>query len=207
MLRDLSLSEFMSELSSGSPAPGGGSASALNGAMAAGLAAMVCRISARRKELEFRLADYNQLAGVLDQLRSELISLLDEDAEAFNKVMAAFKLPKATDEEKKIRSAEIQKAYAVAVEVPLRTAACCVKAAESAAALAECFNRNAESDLATSICCARAGMQGAFCNVRINLPSIKDPAYAERIQAELKRLEAAMDASAAKVQALLAEKA
>lgn len=204
MLHQMPIHEFMSALASDSPAPGGGSASALAGAMAAALVDMVCQLSLKRAELEPRGPVFCRLSQQATALREELLALIDKDATAFDAVMAAFKLPKGSDAEKAVRSAAIQKAYAGAIDIPLRTASCCVAVAGCAAELAESFNTNAASDLASAASCARAGMQGGLSNVRINLPSIKDPLFKTHIDEEVARLETTMAQHVTRLNELLA---
>ena len=203
MLHQMPIHEFMSTLASDAPAPGGGSASALAGAMAAALVDMVCQLSLKRAELESRGPVFRRISGEAAALREELLALIDKDATAFDAVMAAFKMPKGNDEEKAIRSAAIQKAYAGAIEIPLRTAACCVAVAGCASELAEGFNTNASSDLASAAACARAGMQGGLSNVRINLPSIKDPQFKNRVEDDVTRLETTMASHVTRINELL----
>ena len=192
MLNQMPIDEFMSTLASDSPAPGGGSASALAGAMAAALVDMVCQLSLKRPELEPRGPVFRRLSQEVAGLRKELLALIDKDATAFDAVMAAFKMPKTCDEEKALRSAAIQAAYAEAINIPLRTATCCVTVAGYAAELAESFNTNAASDLASAAACAQAGMQGGLSNVRINLPSIKDQLFKNRVEEAVAHLETRM---------------
>lgn len=193
MLRSQSLEAFLDVLASDAPAPGGGSVAALNGALAAGLVDMVCRLSVKRPELEARHATLNELSHRLVALRGELTQLVDEDTEAFSAVMRAFKLPKDTDEAKAVRSAAIQAGYVDAINVPLRTARCCADVAALAAQTAEGFNANAASDLGSAVECALAGLRSALMNVRINLPSIKDADYVRTVEGEIAGLEKALD--------------
>jgi methenyltetrahydrofolate cyclohydrolase len=177
-LRDLSLAAFGAELASDAPTPGGGSASALAGALAAGLVAMVARLTP------------DELAGVVEEadgLRTDLLRLVDEDAGAFDRVMAAFRQPKATPEEQAARSEAIQQGYRGAVEPPLGVCTDAVRVLELAAQVAERGNRNAVSDAGVAAHLAAAALEGAALNVRINLAAIKDEAFraaaAERVEA------------------------
>lgn len=205
MLRTRSLTDFLDVLASDAPAPGGGSVAALNGALAAGLVEMVCRLSVNRPELEAR---QTTLAGLSEHLilqRRELLGLVDEDTDAFSAVMRAFKLPKDTEEAKKARSAAIQEGYKEAVAVPLRTARLCAAVAAHGAETAEGFNPNTASDLGTALECAAAGLHGAAMNVRINLPSIKDEAYVQDVSRELEALERVLEEARARVAVRLGE--
>lgn len=193
MLYDLSMKQFLDVLASSSPAPGGGSVSAASGAMAGSLLSMVCLLSQKRPELAAHEGLHVDTLARARSLTEELTGLIEKDTQAFNEVMAAFKLPKTTDAEKTARSAAIQKGYLVAIRVPLLTAVCCVEIAELAMPISEACNTNAASDLGVCVACARAGMEGALMNVRINLTSLKDSEQAEAIQHEAQSYEARME--------------
>ena len=198
MLTQLKVEDFLDVLASDAPAPGGGSIAALNGAMAAGLVSMVCRLSRGRKGLE-QYAD--TLAETLEKAQAcqaLLTSLVDEDTEAFNQVMAAFKMPKASDAEKAARSQAIQKAFGQAVNTPLKTAETCAQVLELARGILGKFNPNTASDLGVSAQCAEAGLNGALMNVAINLPSLKDKDFVQTIEQKQTQIKA--QAAAAKAQ-------
>jgi len=165
--RDSTLGTFLEELSSGTATPGGGCASALSGAIAAGLVAMVGRNTGGLEEL----------AAEADRLRGELESLVDADAVAFDRVMAAFRLPKETDEQKAERSAAIQVAYRGAVEPPLAVCECACRVLELADVVARRGNPNAVSDAGVAALLAASALDGAALNVDINLGSIRDESY------------------------------
>ncbi len=188
MLVELSIREFSNVLASEAPAPGGGSVAALSGALGADLVAMVCRLSIGKPDFEpFR----SELAATLDRaqaLSKSLLDRVDRDTLAFNGVMAAFKLPKATDEEKKIRAEAIQKGYREAVQSPLGIARECLEVLNLAARLPGKSNANALSDLGVASQQAYAGLEGAVMNVKINLPSIKDEEFKTKIAAEVASL-------------------
>lgn len=194
MLHEKTVGDFLDVLASDAPAPGGGSVAALNGALAASLLHMVCLLSLKRPELEARYAELNALAETLEPLKDELTRLITADTEAFSVVMKAFKLPKDTDEAKAARSAAIQAGYVEAVKVPLTTARRCADVAACGVRVAEGFNENAGSDLGVGMECALTGLRGAAMNVRINLPSIKDAAFVQKVKNELHELETALNA-------------
>lgn len=179
---------FLDAVAADSPAPGGGSVAALAGALAAALAAMVARLTVGKRKYAAAEAEMQALILKAEPLRATLTARMDEDADAFNAVMAAFKLPKETEEEQSARNAAIQAATIRAAEVPLSTARDCLAAMELALTVALKGNTNAASDAATAAWMGMAGIQGAALNVRINAASIEDPALKQRWQTELDRL-------------------
>ncbi len=187
MLIQQTVEGFIGALASDSPAPGGGSVSALNGALAAGLLAMVCRLSVNRKDLAKSREELIKAGERALALKELLSSLVDRDTQAFNRVMNAFALPKDDDRQKKERAEAIQSAFREAVEVPLEVAADCAELLDLGSKIAEGFNPNTASDLGVGAECARAGLEGALMNVRINLPSIKDRDYVNRIRSTIDR--------------------
>lgn len=199
MLHEKTVEAFLDVLASDAPAPGGGSVAALNGALAASLLDMVCRLSLKRPELEGRYAELREMSEKLGTLKADLVRLITDDTEAFSEVMKAFKLPKETDEEKAARSAAIQAGYVEAVNVPLSTARRCAEVASCGVKISRGFNQNAASDLGVGMECALTGLRGAAMNVRINMPSIKDADYVRGVEKELTGLEASVDSCRATV--------
>ncbi|MDD1770420.1 MAG: glutamate formimidoyltransferase [Methanomassiliicoccales archaeon] len=193
LLRKMRLEKFLQELASDSPAPGGGSASCLMGAMGAALGAMVCRLSVGKKGREDLASMFEQRAAELDALRLDLTRSMDDDASAFDEVMAAFKLPKGTEEQKTARSAAIQLAYKKAAEVPLATATKCRRVIEILVEVGPRSNPNARSDISVGIRAARAGMEGAAENVLVNLTAIKDEAFVAEVRSKLDIVRARVD--------------
>ena len=177
MLIDLTVTDFLDELASDSPAPGGGSVAALNGALGAGLIAMVARLTIGKKGYDAVQSLMEETRDGADRLKQRLTELVDEDTQAFNAVMAAFKLPKETDKDKAARSAAIQAGYQQAIHTPMETAESCLAVLELAAAIAGKGNANAASDLGVAAQVAYAGVEGAVMNVKINLPAIKDQSW------------------------------
>lgn len=174
MLYDLKVADFLTELASDSPAPGGGSVAALAGALTASLIAMVGRISTKNEEAQARIQEIVQNA---DKLSAELKELIQKDTQAFNEVMAAFKMPKGTDEEKAARSNAIQSGYKEAALVPLQVMEKAVEAMELASEIAEIGNQNAVTDAGVAGLMGLASAQGAAYNVQVNLLSIKDEEF------------------------------
>lgn len=195
MLVNLNITDFLNELASDSPAPGGGSVAALSGALSAGLVAMVCRLTAGKKGLEEYADLMKSVQDKAEAARQTLQELIDLDTEAFNQVMGAFKMPKATDQEKSARSAAIQAAYRQAVEVPFRTAQSCGALLNLALEIADAANPNCISDLGVAGQSAMAGLRGAMMNVQINLPSLKDGDFVERITTETKNIASTAEAT------------
>ena len=188
-LQDLSVSAFLDRLAAGTPTPGGGSAAALAGALGGSLLQMVCRLTIGRDEARPHEAVLGAMLGQAADLEGRLRSLVDEDALAYDQVMAALRLPKTTDDEKGARRAALRRANAAATDTPLRTAEACHALLGLAAELAATGNRNALSDIGSAAQLLQAGLRGAVMNVRINLPGLGDPAQAEQFEARVSRLE------------------
>lgn len=178
-LIELTVSGYLSDLASDSPAPGGGSAAALCGAQGAGLAAMVASFTIGRK----KFADFEANALVVRDaelaLTEKLKAQIDKDTEAFNLVAAAFKMPKSTDEEKAARSAAIQAGTLVSTEVPFETMVLALEALRTAEKLLLGFNDGAASDLGVAAWNLLTCVKGAWLNVCINIGSLKDKEKAE----------------------------
>ena len=182
MLVQMKLNEFLGELGSNSPAPGGGSISALAGALGSALAAMVCRLTVENNKYAQVQAEIKTILAQADSLTSELTRCVDADTEAFNQVMAAYKLAKTTDREKETRSAAIQQAMVLAAELPLAVAGQCLQVLSMAVRVLTIGNSNAASDASVAGLMAHAGLHGALYNVLINLESIKDENIRSNIQ-------------------------
>jgi formiminotetrahydrofolate cyclodeaminase len=180
---------FLSETASSSPAPGGGSIAALSGALGTALSSMVCNLTIGKEKYKDVEEKIKEILAKSEKLRKELTILIDEDTKAFNDVIKAFRMPKETDEHKKKRSNAIQEGYKTAAQVPLKTAQICTKILDIAKVLAEKGNQNSITDAAVSALMAKAGVESAILNVRINLGSIKDEAFEKKISNELSELE------------------
>jgi formiminotetrahydrofolate cyclodeaminase len=184
---DADIEAFMKVLSPEDDATGGGTASAVAGAMAAGLVGMVARVSRGKPDLETD-EFYDAIDTEAQQLTRDLMQGGREDAEAFGAVMRAFTLPKCTDEETAQRSAAIQEGMVGASRVPLENGTRCVRVLELADRLSASFNRNAESDLTVARSLARSGAEGCLANVAINLSSVKDAGLRAEIEARAREL-------------------
>jgi len=187
-LVSMKVNNFLSELASNSPAPGGGSVAALAGSLGAALSSMVCNLTIGKEKYADVQSEIKDTLKKSEQLRKELIKLIDEDTEAFNDVMKAFKMPKETEEQKNKRSKAIQEGYKTAAKIPLKTARTCEKILDVALIAAEKGNQNSITDSAVSALMANAGVQSAILNVEINLGSIKHEDFVNKISKELETI-------------------
>lgn len=174
MLMDKKLNEFLAELKSDSPAPGGGSAAALAGAIGAALGIMVGNLTLNSNKYAEVHEKANQLTQQLEKRLAVLERYVDEDTRVFTQVMQAYKLPKSTDAEKTLRSQTIQQAMQSASQLPMKVATICMEVLELSSEVLEIGNANAASDAAVAGRMAHAAMWSAIYNVRINLGSIRD---------------------------------
>lgn len=200
MLAEKKITEFLQDLASDLPAPGGGGAAALTGAMAASLISMVARLTIGKKgyeEVEKQMADILRLS---DELYQKLCQQIDEDAEAFNEVIAAMKMPKETEAQTTARAEAMQKSFRRAAEVPGQAAVNCSKVLDLAALVANQCNTNVSSDVGVAAELAWAGLQSSLLNVRINLPYIKDEQFVRETRKNMEIL--TESAGRAKEQAL-----
>ena len=182
-LIDMTCAEFADETASESPAPGGGSISAYLGALGAALATMVANLSSHKAGWDDRWQEFSDWAVKGQQIKDDLLALVDEDTNAFNKVMDAFGLPKTTDEEKTARTAAIQEATKYATEIPFRTMQRTFDAFEIIKAMVETGNPNSVSDAGVGALCARSAIMGAFLNVKTNTAALKDRTFADDLLA------------------------
>lgn len=202
MLVNKSVRDFVTELASDSAAPGGGSAAALAGALGAALTTMVCNLSLDEEKFQAVLPEIQAIRLQASALKEKLTNAVDEDAQAFNSVMNAYKLPKSNDEEKRARLATIQQSMKQAALLPLGVAGDSLEALKLAARILPLGNQNAASDAAVSGLMAYAAIQGALFNVKINLGFIKDADFCATtrdritaISAEAKQENAALEAA------------
>ena len=177
----MDLASFADETASESPAPGGGSISAYIGALGISLGAMVANLSSHKPGWDERWKEFSGWAEKGQQYKNELLKLVDEDTNAFNRIMAAFGLPKATEEEKKARTAAIQEATKYATEVPFKVMQLCCDSMEVIKAMAETGNPNSVTDAGVGALCARSAVMGAFLNVKINAAGLTDKSFAQNI--------------------------
>ena len=188
-LVDMDLTAFVHETASESPAPGGGSISAYMGSMGAALGTMVANLSSHKRGWDDRWEEFSDWAEKGKYYHDELLKMVDEDTNAFNKIMDAFGLPKKTEEEKAARQAAIQEATKYATEVPFKVMTLCYESMEVAKAMAETGNPNSVSDAGVGALAATAGVRGAFLNVKINAAGLDDKDFANDIIAKGKEIE------------------
>ena len=181
-LAELQTAEFVDLLASDAPAPGGGSAAALEGALGAALTAMVCGLTTVGKSKE-KYAEYQEFViesqKKATDLKVRFVDVMDRDTEAFNVVSAAFGMPKATDEEKAARSAAIQKGLEGCTATPFEMMELATETLELTASLLGKTNDSAASDLGCAALSLKAAIQGAWLNVLINIGGIQDQAFAD----------------------------
>lgn len=178
-LADMTVTQFVDTVASDAPAPGGGSVAALAGSIGAALAAMVANLTQGRKKYEEFAAYAAEVEQKGNSLKERLLDVMDRDTEAFNVVSAAFSMPKETDEQKAARSAAIQEGLKGCTKTPLEMMELCADAIALAASLQERgYNDSSASDLGVSFLTLKAGIQGAWLNVLINIGSLKDRAFA-----------------------------
>lgn len=188
MLGQMKITEFLEATASDAPVPGGGSVAALSAGISASLVAMVANLTVGKKNYE---AVNDEMAGISAKATpclQSFVEAIDKDAESFDAVMKAFKLPKETDEEKAARTEAIQTGMKAAANVPLETAREAFKLFELIEPIVLRGNSNAVTDGAVAAMMARAAVLGAIYNVRINLGSIKDQAYVEAVTAEIDKM-------------------
>lgn len=183
-LVDMNLIAFADETASESPAPGGGSISAYAGALGASLATMVANLSSHKRGWDERWKEFSDWAEKGQKIKDELLYLVDEDTNAFNKIMDAFGLPKGTDEEKTARNAAIKEATKYAIEIPFRVMQRAAEAMPIAKAMAENGNPNSVSDAGVGALCIRTAVYGAYLNVKINAAGLDDKSFTEPIFAQ-----------------------
>ncbi|OLS27581.1 MAG: Methenyltetrahydrofolate cyclohydrolase [Candidatus Heimdallarchaeota archaeon LC_3] len=189
MLIDKSVIEFLNETASDSPAPGGGSVAALAGSLAASLGVMVCNLTLGKEKYSDVEDEIKEISSKLQVNMKRLNELIDEDANAFNDVMEAFKMPKDSEEQKTIRSDAIQKGYKKAISVPIETARYSLECLGFINTLVKKGNQNAITDAGTGALMALSGVRGAIYNIKINLTSIKDQDYVKNIKNEVNNID------------------
>jgi formiminotetrahydrofolate cyclodeaminase len=200
-LRDLPLATFLDQAASASPTPGGGAVAAVGGALAAAMVAMTARLTEGRRGYEAVQTQVTELATAADAARQALLDLAEADARAYERVMAAMRLPRDTDAARATRAAALQAALIEATHVPAAVAARCEAVLALAESAAEITNRNALGDVATAGLLAEAAMRAAAVQGELNLGGIDDAAFTARMGAELAPRAAG---AAARVEALLA---
>lgn len=188
-LVSMDLVAFADETASESPAPGGGSIAAYMGSLGASLATMVANLSSHKKGWDDRWEEFSKWAEKGQACKDELLRLVDADTKAFNMIMNAFGLPKANDEEKKIRTQAIQDATKFAIEIPFKVMNVAHDSMSVIKAMAEIGNPNSVSDAGVGALCARSAVMGAFMNVRINAAGYDDKTFVADVVSKGKAIE------------------
>ena len=206
MIIQSSVEKFLDELASGNPTPGGGSAAAVMGAMGAALVSMVCNVTLGKKGYEGVEAEMRAILHESEKVRRHLTAMVAEDIAAFDSILAAYKLPKATDEDKARRAGAIQAGLRRATEVPLECARICAEVIVLSRRASEHGYLNVVSDGGVGVLAGFAGLRSAALNVYINAPALKDRAFADEASAELKTLVESCTAESEAVYALVRNK-
>ena len=184
----MTLSDLLRALASPDPTPGGGTAAAIAGAMGTSLLVMVAGLAKSKSNTDDEKAALAKARAAIEPITSRLTGLADDDAASFDAVMAAYRMAKATDEEKIARTSAIQSALRGATEIPLETLRACAEALVHARVVANYGNRSAESDVGVAIGLLSAAAAGAAANVRSNLGGLKDEGFKSATEAETARL-------------------
>jgi formiminotetrahydrofolate cyclodeaminase len=187
-LTDEPVSQFLNALASSAPAPGGGSAAALSGALGAALVSMVCNLTLGKKKYADVQDEIGALVEQSEDLRNKLTELLEADVQVYTGVSNAYKMPRKTTEEKAARSAAIQEALKDAAKVPMQVAQACAQVLDLCTPAAERGNVNVVSDAGVAALMAEAGLRSAALNVIININAIKDAAFSDAMRDELNLL-------------------
>jgi formiminotetrahydrofolate cyclodeaminase len=188
MIIEQPVTQFLDELASSAATPGGGSAAAIMGALGAALVSMVCNLTIGKKNYVEVEGEMREVLHDAEALRQRLADMVAEDIAAFNGLMAAYGLPKLTDEDKAARGAAIQHALRAATEAPLACARACADVIKLSMRAAEVGNRNVISDAGVGALAAQAALRSAALNVDINVPSLQDKAFAQACRDEMDAL-------------------
>ncbi|WP_291579526.1 cyclodeaminase/cyclohydrolase family protein [Clostridium sp. UBA6640] len=192
MLEKKTVKEFVEELASSSPAPGGGSVSAISASLASALTSMVCNLTVGKKaynELEEdKKASIDETLKASEELKFKFLDLMNEDTKVFLELMEAFKMPKDSEEEKKVRSEKIQLGYKKSLEVPLSTAKAAFDLYKYILIAAQYGNKNAISDAGVAALMTQSAIEAAILNVKINMSSIKDEEYKNGIGKDIENI-------------------
>ena len=191
MITQNTLDEFLNALASKAPTPGGGSAAAVIGAMGAGLISMVCNVTLGKKGMEEAAAEMRAVCDQSEALRVRLTGMIAEDIAAFDALMSAYRLPKATDAEKAARAAAIQKGLAGATNTPLDCARACAEVIKLSRRAAQHGYSGVISDAGVGVLAAQTALRSAALNVEINAPLLEDRAFAAAAKEEVEALQAA----------------
>lgn len=192
MLEKKTVKEFVEELASSSPAPGGGSVSAISASLASALTSMVCNLTVGKKSYneleEDKKASIDETLKECEELKFKFLDLMDEDTKVFLELMETFKMPKDTEEEKKVRSEKIQLGYKKSLEVPLSTAKAAFELYKYILIAAQYGNKNAVSDAGVAALMTQSAIEAAILNVKINMSSIKDEEYKDGIGKDIENI-------------------
>ena len=185
---DKTVAQFLDELASKAPVPGGGSVSALGGALAAGLVTMVCDLTIGKKQYLEVEGEVRAIREKAEEVRRHLQALIQADVEAYGRLAAAYKLPRETDDEQADRYAAIQQATMEATQVPLEIAEAAARALELAGPAAEKGSRLVVSDAGIAAILGEAAVHSALMNVKINLPTLEDEAFVAEVRRRMARV-------------------
>ncbi len=189
MLANLTIKEYLEKTASNTALPGGGSGAALSAAVAASLVEMVANLTIGKKGFEAVEAQMKKIAKQASESRHRLTEQIDRDSDAYNQVMTAFKMPRETEAQKKLRSEAIQNGLKQAARVPLGVAQDALEIIELAREVVAKGNKNAVTDGAVGVMMARTAAMGALFNVKINLSAIKDSDFVRQVAAQVTQLE------------------
>jgi methenyltetrahydrofolate cyclohydrolase len=187
MLTSLSVTELLDEIASNSPAPGGGSVSALAASLGSALTSMVCRLTIGKKNYADVQIEIENVLKHSEELRARFDAMIDEDTVAFNMVMAAYGSPKETEEQKAKRTTDIQEATKAATLIPLKLMGLCIEAMGLVKIAAEQGNQNSISDVGVAALILQAGCKGAALNVKTNLGSLSDADFIDQTKTSMEQ--------------------
>jgi len=202
-LADLSIKDFLSKTASGSAVPGGGSVAALSASLAASLSEMVANLTIGKKGYEPVKEEMAEIAKKASDYRNELIKDIDRDSDAYNDVLSAFKLPKGSEQEAAKRKQAIQNAFKNASLVPLRVAQNAFRIIDLAEKVVKHGNKNAATDGVVGVMMARTAVLSALYNVKINLSSITDAAFVEKMRKDITILESEIEKKEREIRSFL----
>ena len=205
-IKNLSVNEFLDKLASHDATPGGGSAAAVMGAQSAALTSMVCQLTIGKAQYAGVEQDMQDLLSQSEALRHRLTAMIQEDVEVFDQLMACYRLPKNSDEEKTARSAKIQAVLKQATQVPLDCAKACAEAIRLSQIAAEKGSLGVISDAGVAVMAAYAGLKSAALNVYINIGSLKDQAFAQQKQQELEAILSSADVKTVEIYQVVKDK-
>ena len=206
MIKDKPIEQFLEELASKAPTPGGGSAAAIMGSMGAALVSMVCNLTLGKKNYAAVEEEINAVLLRSEALRLELTDMIRADVEVFGLVMQAYGMPKATEADQQVRSLAIQAALQAATDVPLACAQASAEVIALSRVVAEKGNKNVVSDAGVAVLAGYAALKSAALNVYVNVGAIKDPAFAQDRREQIDALLAANELSMADIYATVKSK-